>query len=69
MEVVGAAPRPVPGSEFVIGEDQIVKAIGQQKWDWTGGLRLDTERGYLRVNEDFETSIPGVYAGGDASVR
>ena len=26
-----AAPRPMPGSEFTLAADQIVKAIGQQK--------------------------------------
>ncbi|MFL6447217.1 MAG: NAD(P)-dependent oxidoreductase [Bryobacteraceae bacterium] len=60
------APRSVPGSEFVIASDQIVKAIGQEKWQWSGSLRLATDRGFLRVSEDFETSLPGVYAGGDA---
>jgi glutamate synthase (NADPH/NADH) small chain len=60
------APRPVPGSEFVIPADQIVKAIGQEKWPWSGHLQLATERGFLRVNEDLETSLPGVYAGGDS---
>jgi glutamate synthase (NADPH/NADH) small chain len=28
-------------------------------------LGLQTERGYIKVNDDFETSLPGVYAGGD----
>ena len=60
------SPRAVPGSEFVIPSDQIVKAIGQEKWDWSGSLKLAVERGFLQVNEDFETSIPGVYAGGDS---
>ena len=27
------------------------------------GLALD--KGYIRVNSDFETSLPGVFAGGD----
>jgi glutamate synthase (NADPH/NADH) small chain len=28
-------------------------------------IGLETEKGYIRVNDDFETSLPGVYAGGD----
>jgi len=60
------APRPIPGSEFIIPADQIVKAIGQEKWLSSGSLQLATDRGFLRVNEEFETSLPGVYAGGDA---
>lgn len=30
------------------------------------GVALDMERGFIRVNERFETSLPGVYAIGDA---
>ncbi|MFL6415360.1 MAG: NAD(P)-dependent oxidoreductase [Bryobacteraceae bacterium] len=60
------APRPVTGSEFIIPADQIVKAIGQEKWPWAGSVSLATDRGFLRVNEEFETSLPGVYAGGDS---
>ena len=62
------APSPVPDSAFLIPADQIVKAIGQEKWPWAGSLQLVTDRGFLKVDENLETSIPGVYAGGD-SVR
>jgi len=32
----------------------------------TGSLKLElTERGYLKVNDAYETSVPGVYAAGD----
>ncbi|SRR5581483_1793054 len=31
-----------------------------------GGLKLDlTERGYIKTNDKYETSVPGVYAAGD----
>lgn len=59
------APRPVPGSEFVLPADQVVKAIGQEKPALAQRLGLETERGYIRVNGDLETSLPGVWAGGD----
>lgn len=59
------APVPVPGSEFVLPADQVVKAIGQEKPALAQMLGLATERGYIRVSDDFETSLPGVYAGGD----
>ena len=59
------APRPLPGSEFLLPADQIVKAIGQERWQWAAPLKLATPRGFLQVNEEFETSLPGVYAGGD----
>lgn len=47
---------------FEIPADQVVKAIGQVKNEAWG---LATERGYIRVNGDLETSVDGVFAGGD----
>ena len=56
--------RPVAGSEFIVETDQVVKAVGQEKpWDGLGVLRT---RGFIEVNEEFETSIPSVFAGGDS---
>lgn len=57
-------PTPVEGSEFVLPADQIVKAIGQKKPSL--GIHLATDHGHIRVSDDFETSVAGVYAGGDA---
>ena len=63
-------PVPIEGSEFIMEVDTVVVAIGQSpnpvvrqsepdlkttKW---GGISVDKETG--------ETSIPGIYAGGDA---
>jgi glutamate synthase (NADPH/NADH) small chain len=59
------APEPVPGSEFVLPCDQVVKAIGQEKPWLAQMLGLETEKGFIKVNQDYETSLPGVYAGGD----
>lgn len=59
------APEPVPGSEFVLPCDQVVKAIGQEKPTVAGLLGLETDKGFIKVNQDYETSLPGVYAGGD----
>jgi dihydropyrimidine dehydrogenase (NAD+) subunit PreT len=53
------------GGEFVIPADQIVKAVGQQKPSLAQALKLDVERGFIRVNADLETSLAGVFAGGD----
>ena len=58
-------PRPVLSSEFVLAADQIVKAIGQTKPSVAELLHLETEKGKIRVNEFFETSVSGIYAGGD----
>lgn len=59
------APQPVPGAEFIIPADQVVKAIGQEKPSLAQALGLATDKGYIKVSEDLETSLPGVYAGGD----
>jgi dihydropyrimidine dehydrogenase (NAD+) subunit PreT len=42
-----------------------VKSIGQEKPPLAKWMGLATERGYIKVNEDFETNQRGVFAGGD----
>jgi len=59
------APRPVPGSAFHLPADQVVKAIGQQKPSVASLWNLKTEKGFIQVSDRFETSLDGVYAGGD----
>jgi dihydropyrimidine dehydrogenase (NAD+) subunit PreT len=59
------APQPIAGSEFTIPADQIVKAIGQVKPTVASLWKLKTEKGFIQVSADFETSVAGVYAGGD----
>jgi dihydropyrimidine dehydrogenase (NAD+) subunit PreT len=59
------SPKPVPNSEFQIPADQVIKAIGQEKPAIAALLGLATDKGFIRVNADFETNLPGVYAGGD----
>jgi dihydropyrimidine dehydrogenase (NAD+) subunit PreT len=59
------APQPVPGSEFVITADQVVKAIGQEKPSVAALVGLATSKGYISVDANLETSMPGVFAGGD----
>jgi dihydropyrimidine dehydrogenase (NAD+) subunit PreT len=59
---------PLPAgdrSEFVISADQVVKAVGQQKSSLAQALSLEVDRGFIKVNSDLETSLPGVFAGGD----
>lgn len=59
------APLPVPGAEFVLPCDQVVKAIGQEKPAVAKLLGLETDKGFIKVNQNYETSLPGVFAGGD----
>ena len=69
LGVVDASGRPSPqvvaGSEFLISADQIVKATGQEKPHLATLLKLKTEKGFIQVDSKFETSLAGVYAGGD----
>jgi glutamate synthase (NADPH/NADH) small chain len=62
-------PVPVNGSEFQFPVDNVIVAIGQGPnpvlLKNTVGLSL-SKRGYIQVDpETMETSIPGVFAGGD----
>jgi glutamate synthase (NADPH/NADH) small chain len=58
-------PHPVPDSNLLLPADQIVKAIGQHKPSIAQLLCLKTEQGFIEVNPNFETSSPGIFAGGD----
>jgi len=60
-----AAPEPVPGSQFTLSADQVIKAIGQKKPALINDLGLATEKGFVRVDDSYRTSIVRVYAGGD----
>jgi glutamate synthase (NADPH/NADH) small chain len=59
------APEPAEGAEFVVDTDQVVKAVGQEKPSLAQNLGLAVQRGFIQVNADLETSVPGVFAGGD----
>jgi dihydropyrimidine dehydrogenase (NAD+) subunit PreT len=59
------SPKPIPGSTMLLPADQIIKAIGQHKPTLASALNLQTENGFIRVNENFETTCSGVFAGGD----
>ncbi|MBQ5728302.1 MAG: FAD-dependent oxidoreductase, partial [Mailhella sp.] len=61
-------PKPVEGSNFIQETDLAIVALGTRSnplmLDCTPGLKL-TDRNYIAVDENGETSIPNVYAGGD----
>ncbi len=60
-------PEAVPGSEFEIETDMVVFAIGTNAnpiLGQTSGLKLD-KRGFIVTDENLQTSIAGVFAGGD----
>ena len=63
---------PIAGSEFTQPTDFVIKALGQNKMqtllsDWLPDLDFGAG-GKIVVNPDTqETSVPGIYAGGDAA--
>lgn len=62
-------PVPIPNSEFQFPVGNVIVAIGQGPNPVllrnTPGLKLN-QRGYIQVDQEtLETSIPGVFAGGD----
>ncbi|MGA2050022.1 MAG: NAD(P)-dependent oxidoreductase [Terracidiphilus sp.] len=59
------SPEPVGGSEFVLAGDQIVKAVGQNKPALAALLGLETKKGFIAVDDSFQTSLAGLYAIGD----
>jgi dihydropyrimidine dehydrogenase (NAD+) subunit PreT len=63
------SPQPVPGSNFILPADQVIKAIGQKKPALAELLGLETEKGFIKVNEAFESNVSNIYAGGDCIRR
>jgi len=59
------APRPIPGSNFEIPADCIIKAIGQEKPSVATLFGLETERGFIKVDAELRTNVPRIFAGGD----
>jgi len=62
-------PVPIPGSEFIMDCDLLISAIGQQieSSSLTGekDLKLESWGTVVVDQKTMETSIPGVFAGGD----
>jgi heterodisulfide reductase subunit A-like polyferredoxin len=62
-------PEPIPGSEFVIPCDAVIVTIGQSPDTTSLGKRMGleiTKWGTLKADPmTLETSLPGVFAGGD----
>ncbi len=61
----------IPGTEFTLDVDLVLLAMGFTGPVKTGlisdlGLEL-TERGNVKIDENYHTSIPGIYAAGDMS--
>jgi NADPH-dependent glutamate synthase beta subunit-like oxidoreductase len=57
---------PLPGSSFIIPLDTVVVAIGQRVDEGVFPGLVRSDSGLISVGEDMQTSMSGVYAGGDA---
>jgi len=63
-----ARPEPIPGSEFVIECEMVVVAIGTRSNPLLTRSEPDlalNKWGYIVIDEEGMTSLPGVFAGGD----
>jgi len=63
-----ARPEPIPGSEFVIDCEMVVVAIGTRSNPLLTRSEPDlalNKWGYIVIDEEGMTSLPGVFAGGD----
>ncbi len=68
-QVVDGKLEHVEGSEFTVACDMVIKATGQAKqgdfYQFIDDLAIDAKT-CIAVNEDYQTSNPNYFAGGDA---
>jgi dihydropyrimidine dehydrogenase (NAD+) subunit PreT len=74
LELVRTAPddstRPLPGTEFIVAADTVVRAIGQTKLTALfDAFDVVHERGIAVVDADMRTNVPGIFAAGDCMFR
>ena len=59
-------PVNIENSNYIIDIDYVVMALGSEVEPFVKTLGLDTNKwGNIMVNEDYQTSNPKIYAGGD----
>jgi glutamate synthase (NADPH/NADH) small chain len=61
-------PVEIPGSEFVFPCDMVVVAIGTKSNPLLTATSPDlrvNKWGYIEIDDNLQTSMPGVFAGGD----
>ena len=59
-------PEPIPGSEFVVEADMVVKAIGQKPLlELFTSLGVEMKGSVVKVDDEMRTSVPNLFAGGD----
>lgn len=62
------SPIDVENSNYIINADIVVMAIGSKPEDYVNKLGLNTnKKGNIEINDNYQTSNPKVYAGGDVA--
>jgi len=74
LELVVTAPddstRPLPGSQYTLPVDTVIRAIGQTKLAaLLDAFRVVHERGIAVVDNEMQTSVRGIFAAGDCMFR
>lgn len=58
-------PVELPNSNFSVNADYVVTAIGSKLDSALTKKLKTTPKGYIKIDDNYETSIPNVYAAGD----
>lgn len=63
------SPENINGSNYLMDMDYVIMAVGAKvEEEIVNGLGVElTSRGYVKIDENYMTSIKGVFAGGDLS--
>jgi len=59
-------PIPIEGSEFDIAATMVIAAISQEP-DFQGLESVGDSKNWIKIDEDGQTAVEGVYGGGDAT--
>ena len=55
-------------AEYIISADKVLMAVGRRAYTqnlFADNLSIETDRGKIRVNENYQTNIENIYASGD----
>lgn len=62
------SPVNIQGSNYVINADYVIMALGSKTDEFVKKLGLElTPRNYIKIDENYKTSNPKVFAGGDVA--
>jgi NADPH-dependent glutamate synthase beta subunit-like oxidoreductase len=63
-------PVPIQGSEFALGADMVIPAVGEfaDVRDLFADMRVGTNKdGTVTIDDNGATNLPGIFAGGDVA--